>query len=77
MNSHTPEQPASNSPAAPSGVVCSDGLEHPAYDPETRLEELTAKIQRGEGLTMAERIERQGIIFNHHGNISKIKIQIV
>lgn len=64
-------------PSALLAVGFGDGLEHPAYDPETRLEELTAKIQRGERLTMAERIERQGIIFNHHGNISKIKIQIV
>jgi hypothetical protein len=24
MNSHTPDQPAPNSPAAPTGVVCSD-----------------------------------------------------
>lgn len=58
-------------------VACSAGLEHPACDPETRLAELTSKVWCGEGLTMAERIERQGIIFNHHGNISKIKIQIV
>lgn len=26
MNSHTPDQPAPNSPAAPTGVVCSDWL---------------------------------------------------
>ena len=26
MNSHTPDQPASNSPQPPPGVVCSDGL---------------------------------------------------
>jgi hypothetical protein len=51
--------------------------EHPVCDPETRLAELSAKVERGEGLTMAERIERQGIIFNHHGNITKIKIKLV
>lgn len=32
-----------------------------------RLDELTAKIKRGESLTNDERAERQGIIFNHSG----------
>ena len=63
---------------AASPVVCISALlEHPVCDKETRLEELTAKINRGEHLTMAERVERQGIIFNHHGNIAKIKIKLV
>lgn len=41
-----------------------------------RLKELSAKIDRGEHLTMDERIERQGIIFNHHGNIRLIEVDL-
>ena len=36
------------------------------------LEELTAKIERGERLNNQERLERQGIIFNHSGKCGKI-----
>lgn len=41
--------------------------------PETkasRLDVLSAKINRGEHLTNAERGERQGILFNHSGRVS-------
>jgi hypothetical protein len=33
------------------------------------LEHFKAKIERGEGLTMAERLQRQGLIFNHSGRM--------
>jgi len=56
-NPNLPEQPA-----APTPVACSDLLEH-----TDRLAILTAKIERGDGLAMAERLERQGLIFNHAG----------
>ncbi len=46
-------------------------------DSDTRLSELSAKVESGRGLTMAERMERQGIIFNHHGDLERIRIQIV
>lgn len=36
-----------------------------------RLAELDAKITSGIGLTMAERGERQGLIFNHTGKTSR------
>lgn len=36
---------------------------------QERLEYLTEKVARGEGLTMAERLERQGIIFGHAGRM--------
>jgi hypothetical protein len=39
-----------------------------------RLEELTAKIERGERLNNQERLERQGLIFNHSGKCGKIVI---
>lgn len=39
----------------------------PRFRPEARLAELNAKVRRGKGLAMAERLERQGIIFNHSG----------
>ena len=35
-----------------------------------RLDELKAKVARGERLSNAERAERQGIIFNHSGKPS-------
>ena len=43
---------------------------------QRRLSLLRAKVRRGDTLTMAERIERQGLIFNHHGNIKLIKLQL-
>ena len=48
-------------------VRCSAWLEQP-----DRLTVLTEKIQRGEGLAMPERLERQGLIFNHSGKCGKI-----
>ncbi len=36
---------------------------------QQRLEELEAKIDAGLGLNAAERMERQGILFNHSGKV--------
>ena len=37
-----------------------------------RLEALHSKIERGERLNNQERLERQGLIFNHSGKCGKI-----
>jgi hypothetical protein len=46
MNSHTPDQPAPNSPAAPTGVVCSDLLD--ADDEAYKLTEENEAIAEAE-----------------------------
>lgn len=38
----------------------------------TRLRYILDKIKHGERLTNAERLERQGLIFNHDGKLRKI-----
>lgn len=39
---------------------------------KARLDELSGKVRNGEGLNMAERLERQGLIFNHAGTCGRI-----
>lgn len=46
----------------------------PLADKLERLEALQSKIERGERLNNQERLERQGLIFNHDGQCGKITL---
>ncbi|MCW5548889.1 MAG: hypothetical protein KIT44_07985 [Opitutaceae bacterium] len=63
MNTNTRDTPQPDSATRPD---CAPPTGSPPFF-SLRLDELKAKIERGDRLTNDERAERQGIIFNHSG----------
>lgn len=69
MNNFPPPEPRGTPSAKGDGRVSSEGATARAAG---RLSKLDAKIDRGERLNSQERLERQGLIFNHSGKCGKI-----